>query len=213
MSAPVDTTLPAARGKAVWALVLALIPFPLTWVAALALSIIVLTRPADGRKHGKGLAIAALVVIPLWIVIASAALLVVVAAPDGVDRDSKGAVTSSGELDFQDLRVGDCVIDLPETTSYGLKVVPCGQPHIYEVFGSFALPDTPYPGDDAVDTLSSDGCTQRFGDYVGMGYEDSILDMQYFTPFEETWDDDHGTLCVLYREGVPTRGSYAGSAR
>lgn len=212
MSEPVGTTLPAARGQAIWALVLALIPFPLTWVAALALSTIVLTRPADGRKHGKGIAIAALVVIPVWIVIGTGAL-VVVAASMGVDRDSTGAVTSSGDLDFEDLRVGDCVVDLPDGTSYGLTVLPCGQPHIYEVFGSFELPDIPYPGDDAVDTLSEDGCTERFSDYVDVPYDDSILDLEYFTPFEETWDDDRGTLCVLYREGVPTRGSYEGSAR
>jgi ABC-type sugar transport system permease subunit len=57
-----------SKAMAVWALVLACIPMFLAWIIAIVLALVVLTSPKDGYDRGRGLAIAALVIAPMWIV-------------------------------------------------------------------------------------------------------------------------------------------------
>ena len=192
-----------------WALVLALIPLPPLWVGTLVLSIIVLTRPDDGRRRGKGIAVTALVVLPLWILV-FVGVAFVLAAADHVGRDdATGVVNIGGRADFEDVRAGDCAAELPDEPGYGLDLVPCWDLHLYEVLGSFDLAAGSYPGEDVVDSRAEAGCADLFADRRGISYDDSDLEMQYFSPLAETWQDDRSVVCVIYAADLePRKGTY-----
>lgn len=94
--APGRTRPEPARGTAVTAFVLSLVPLLVTNLIAVVLAVVVLRRRRDGRDHGKGLAVAALV-IGLVLLLLTTALLVVVLT-------FRGTAWRASEL-----RVGECV--------------------------------------------------------------------------------------------------------
>lgn len=76
-----------SEGTAVGALVCALIPSVVTNLVGIGLAISVLNKPYGGRFNGRGMAIAALVIAPIWIA------LIIIADEVEADRDpTDGAV-------------------------------------------------------------------------------------------------------------------------
>lgn len=140
-------------------------------------------------------------------------LLVVLTACGGAQRDDEGTITGEGDLDVFTLTVGDCFStdsDADEITSVG--GVPCDQAHNGEVF---ALVDYPadgsaeWPGQDALDAFSDEGCVAEFEDYVGLSYNESRLGISYLQPTEGSWSDgDREVVClVVDPEAETTTGS------
>ncbi len=60
---------PPSKTKAGWALGLAIAPAPLAWLISLILSIQVISDSKHRPGNGKGMAIAALIIIPVWVVL------------------------------------------------------------------------------------------------------------------------------------------------
>ena len=100
-----------------------------------------------------------------------------------VHHDLSRAPVSSSVLrsvDVNELRVGECVRDMTadsegfvpgaaliNSLDAGVEVVACTDPHTDEVFATFSLPRTAYPGAKRVTAMSDAGCDRRFEKYVG----------------------------------------------
>jgi hypothetical protein len=199
----------ASRSTAIWALVLAILPLVLTWVAAVVLAVVTLTRPKDGRDHGTGFAVAALVVVAGWLAASFVAFVVVVAM-----SDTGASSTAGDEVEATEISVGDCVpkalADDPNMET--IDLVPCGQPHAEEVYAEFDLPRGDYPGDAAITEAAEEGCVTRFDTFIGMPFDDSELAIYFLHPLEESWPQDREVTCLVSAP-EPTTGTLEGAAR
>ena len=149
--------------------------------------------------------------------VVSLALLALGAAacgPDTPSRDASGAVEDAGDLPADLVQVGDC-FDAPEREVEALPVVPCDEPHPNEVIAVFDLPESSWPGQEAVEQLAAQGCLERFEGYVGRAYGESALQAFPITPSEESWedDDDRQVICAAFDPAGPLTGSVKGSGR
>jgi hypothetical protein len=121
---------PASKTMAIIALVLAVIGcFGISWVVSVVLAIIVLLRGKDGRAHGKGLAIAALVIDALYVLALVGIVVVAVIVGPGTS--------------VEDLKTGDCVtangLASDSDTIDSLEVVSCSKSHDGEVLATAKL--------------------------------------------------------------------------
>jgi hypothetical protein len=93
-----------------------------------------------------------------------------------------------------DLLVGECF-------ERSVTVVPCGDPHVGEVFFVEDYPGdpaAPFPGDDAFQSYLEEHCLSGFESYLGTSYEDSSFDFSWFQPTSSTWDDgDRQMICYV----------------
>jgi hypothetical protein len=132
---------------------------------------------------------------------------------DDVERSADGAVVAPGEVESLDLLVGDCFDNPGDDRVTTVHVVPCGDPHDYEVFHIFELEDDgEYPGDVVVQQQWTAGCLQEFEDFVGMPFDVSEIEISGIYPTAETWRsiEDREVICSVTRlDGQ----SLVGSAR
>jgi hypothetical protein len=110
------------------------------------------------------------------------------------------------------MSAGDCFND-PNNTEVvsDVEIVDCGETHDNEVYDTFDLADSTFPGQVAVEDKAANGCLSRFEPYVGADYLDSSLEISFLTPSDGSWDDgDREVVCFLY-DG--TGGTLATSAK
>lgn len=119
---------------------------------------------------------------------------------------------------FEALKPGMCII-VPEDVEKEegadeVEVVDCRADHDAEVVlrGRIDLPDA-WPSDQALDAHLSPRCEKAFASYVGIPYEESRLEYDYFTPVRAAWEEgDRGFLCVLFDPSGPVlTQAYKGS--
>lgn len=189
-----------SKAMATWSLVLAAIPAPILWAVSIGLGIAVLRRSRDGRNHGKGLVIAAFVVVAVWIVILVTVVAVNVAGT--AERDATGSVTTRGDIPVSEIRTGDCMENdiAEEVEMMTMELIPCEEPHYFEAYATFVLPEGDFPGQKEVDRLSEGGCIKRFDDFVGVGYGESNLELLFMRPYEDGWAYDRGVACLITTE-------------
>ncbi len=137
---------------------------------------------------------------------------------NSAERDATGVVIEAGDLAVTDLQVGDCFdLDPDEVFVEEVRAIPCAEPHLNETYSVTHYPGSggPYPGEPAIFEWADQTCYTAFSDYVGIAYEDSLLDFGYFYPDTEGWEQgDNGITCVLYElDGRLLRGSMRGSGR
>jgi hypothetical protein len=208
-----DSSKPS-QAMAGWALGLSLVfCVPLLPLVGLVLGIVVLARSREGRDHGKGMAIAAIVVGALVMVFQflSFALGVVDGIRDGFDsttRDDSGEVVDGGDMLPTKLRVGDCFDD-PALWNAGneqieaevIQGVPCSKPHNFEVYAIFEMEgsDDEYPGQPAIDKRAVD-CFREFRKFVGVPYAKSDLEVSLYFPTSASWRvvGDRAITCVAW---------------
>lgn len=101
----------------------------------------------------------------------------------------------------------------------GVEVVPCEEPHDFELIGHVTLDAGPFPGDDAAYRAAVDRCVPFFETYVGTAYAESIWWLTAFTPTEAAWDGgDRRSSCVVFQltpddEILPVTGSARSDGR
>lgn len=124
-------------------------------------------------------------------------------------------VTESGDLDVFKLAVGDCFNDSGSTMVSEIPVVPCSDPHDYEVYYEVEMAPGDFPGDDAITTQAEADCTAQFATFIGLPYDQSSLYFSYLTPTQQSWDDADDRLiqCIVADQEAQTTGSLAGAAR
>lgn len=131
------------------------------------------------------------------------------------DRDDEtGQVTESANIDIFSLKVGDCTMDSPTGLLEDIDVVPCAEPHDQEVFYEITMPDGEFSETD-VDAASQECIGDAYTSFVGVGYQDSTLDVTTITPTKDTWDqyNDRIIQCIIFDSAGQTTGSLAGTAR
>lgn len=175
--------------------------------------------PSGGRRgRGRGLIIG-LVIAGVIAVVAIGA--VAIFAPEDAERDESGDIVESGQVSVFDLSEGDCWNNVPDEgqETETVDAVPCTEPHESEVFAVFDVDlGEEWPGIDAVTAEAETQCVQRFEGFVGLTYDQSVLNLFYFNPIEESWNqlDDREVVCVVLDPTAPagqTTGSLQGAAR
>jgi hypothetical protein len=166
----------------------------------LLFSIVSLVRTRKGRRRGRGLAIAGLVVSVLWIAAVSAIIAAVIATT--AFRNDAGVITKGGNLSVDDVRAGDCLKEFGEGNTFSVDAVPCEEQHKVQVYAVFNLADRPdFPGDDTVTSEAEKGCTDRVAAAVRGKVDSGELSVAYFHPQEGTWNrGDREVACIVIAE-------------
>lgn len=118
--------------------------------------------------------------------------------------DESGYITQSGSMDIFEVRVGDCTdedIGEAENETYtSLNVVPCSELHDSEFYASHMMEDGEFPGNEYIEQTALELCLTSSESFVGIGYQESILDISYLFPTEESWNtsNDREILCAIY---------------
>lgn len=153
------------------------------------------------RRRGFGVAAFVLVVVAL----AGAAVGGLAVVTHGFHR--KTVVTYRPAAVFR-LRAGECVNFGPNGQS--VMVLSCATPHDAEVFATFPLPASSWPGGAAVQQDASSGCASRLGGYLNPQLANAGLGQEFFYPDQEAWQA--GTRTVVCEVRAPT-GQLTGSVR
>lgn len=135
--------------------------------------------------------------------------------PADADRDEEtGQVTEGANIDIFALKLGDCKTESSTGELTSADVVPCSEPHAEEVFHEITMPDGEFSDDD-VNAASEECYGEAFTTFVGLPYEESVLDTVQIVPTQETWDElnDRVVQCLIVEEGGQTVGSLKGVAR
>lgn len=106
-----------------------------------------------------------------------------------------------------DTEVGDCfTTDEDHTAAF---IVPCTEPHMYEVSALHPIDVEEYPGDDTVQTLADETCPEAFLAYTGeVDTASTEWASMAFAPSEPGWEEQEQRqiVCVvttLYGEPEP----------
>jgi hypothetical protein len=83
------------------------------------------------------------------------------------------------------LRPGECLNSAPN--GQGVTVLSCAVPHDAEVFATFSLSASSWPGTAAVQSQANNGCLSRFAGYVSPQFADAGLAQEYYYPDEPAW--------------------------
>jgi len=143
-----------------------------------------LAEPAQGRR---GLVFAGLFTVAA-LAIVGGAIGIVAALTHGFHKPA--TVTYRESAVFK-LHAGDCV-----NTASGqlVSVLPCTVPHQAEVFATFALPASPWPGTAAVRAAAGSGCSARLPGYLNPQLSVSLA-QSYVVPDQVAWTG--GTRTVI----------------
>ena len=106
------------------------------------------------------------------------------------------------------LRPGQCINS--GTNALAVTVLSCARPHDAEVFATFSLPATGWPGSSAVQLDASNGCVSRFGSYLSPQLATAALTQEYVYPNEVAWRADERTVVCEVRAAS---GRLTGSVR
>jgi Septum formation len=224
---------PPSKAMAWWSFGLSFawcLPF-VAGLTSIGLAIGVLVRGRDGRDHGKGLAIAAIVIASVGILAAASEVPAFVRGlQDGFEearqeqttpRGEDGQVTETGQISPLDLQEGDCFDD-SSVAAEGVEVTtvvvkPCPRRHDLEVYhvqdistGGFG-----YPGEDEAIARSDAVCAGEFDDFVGRPLVRSRLVYTFYYPTATAWrlGGQRDALCAIADSRGRTEGSLRGAKR
>jgi hypothetical protein len=161
--------------------VLALVPI------AVACGIAALAGIRRTGRRGHGMAMAALFVSAAWVIIGGA-VGTVGALTHGFQKPVTIKYHESAVFKLQE---GNCV---SMAGGQEVSVLPCTAPHEAEVFGTFTLPGSAWPGTAAVRQAASSGCESRLTSYLNPQLAISLA-QSYVFPDEVAWTA--GTRTVI----------------
>jgi putative regulator of septum formation len=175
---------PPVSKLAVFALVTGILP---TVPVALVTGIAALVGIRRSGRRGHGMAVTALFLAVAWIIVGGAVGTVAVLT-HGFKKPVK---TIYHEEAVFRLRPGEC-IDIPNGGQP--TAVSCTVPHDAEVFGTFTLPGSAWPGTAAVQQEAGAGCGTRLSAYLNPQLAISLA-QTYVYPNEVDWTA--GTRTVI----------------
>ena len=160
--------------------------------------------PAGERRGVSRLAVAGVILV-LVAVAAAAAVLVV--ATHGFRH--KTVVTYRPAAVFS-LRAGDCLNSSPNGLS--VTILSCATPHQAEVFATFSLTGSSWPGEAAAQQQASSGCANRIAGYLNPQLLNAGLTQQYVYPNQDAWRAGVRTVvCEVSSASGPLSGSVRNS--
>lgn len=124
-------------------------------------------------------------------------------------RNSAGQVTSPAPADSFSLQVGDCTGSLTTGTVEKVPLVPCAEPHSWEVFATTDLDGDKFPGAGAVQDAAEAFCQDRFKTFIGRTVGKSDYDLTVLQPTRQTWDSagDRAVTCLAGKDGGAIEGT------
>ena len=113
-------------------------------------------------------------------------------------RNSAGQVTASAPADAFSLQLGDCTGPLTSGTVGEVTLVPCAQPHAWEVFAATELQGDDFPGAGKVQDLAEEFCNDQFKTFIGLSVSKSDYHLTVLQPTKQTWNDagDRQVTCL-----------------
>jgi hypothetical protein len=146
-------------------------------------------------------------------VLAVAGLAAVVSCAAGADNPDE--LDELGDVSGDELTVGHCLAEFPDAAVLAsIEPLPCSERHSDEIYASGSLADGAYPGTSAVEVAARDLCLAEFEAFVGIPYDDSVLDIGYLTPTESAWTDgDRKVLCTIFDPAEEVTGSLRSAER
>lgn len=137
------------------------------------------------------------------------------ACSDDPERDESGEFTDSGDADVFTLAVGDCLSGESPTGDVGeVPVIPCDQPHESEIYFSYTFAGDEMPTPDAMAQTVDEQCLTAFQTFVGLPYDQSVLEITTLEPTTESWaDGDRELLCLVFDPAGGVTGTLAAAGR
>ena len=111
--------------------------------------------------------------------------------------------------------MGDCTGPLTTGTVERVVLMPCAEPHSWEVFGTNELDGEKYPGVGAVQDEAEHFCNARFKAFVGVSVGKSDYDLTVLQPTRQTWTDaaDRTVTCLVGKDGGDVEGTLKGAKK
>jgi putative regulator of septum formation len=106
------------------------------------------------------------------------------------------------------LRPGDCLNSLPNGAD--VTLLSCSAPHDAEVFATFSLAASTWPGAAAVQSQAGNGCQSRIASYLNPQLANAGLAQEYYYPDQAAWGA--GVRTVVCEVSAST-GQLTGSVR
>ena len=106
------------------------------------------------------------------------------------------------------LRPGQCINS--GASALTVTVLSCARPHDAEVFATFRLPATAWPGTSAVQLDVSNGCESRLASYLNPQLATADLTQEYVYPNKAAWQAGERTVVC---EVSAVSGKLTGSVR
>ena len=156
---------------------------------------------SGGRRRRRVLGVVASVFGVL--VLAGAAVVVLAVVTHGFKP--KTVVTYRPAAVFR-LRAGDCINSSPN--GLAVTVLSCATPHDAEVFATFRLTGTSWPGSAAAQQAASSGCASRVSGYLNPQLLTAGLSQQFVFPDQKAWQAGIRTVvCEVSSSSGPLTGS------
>jgi len=155
----------------------------------------------EPRRRGHGVLLTAGFVLAALAIIGGA-IAIVGSVTHGFKKPVKVTYTKSAVFS---LRTGQCI----DPNGQSASVVSCATPHDAEVFATFTLPSSKWPGATGVQTAASSGCATRLTAYINPQLAISLAST-YVYPDSVAWQA--GTRTVIC-EVTATSGQLTGSVR
>jgi hypothetical protein len=135
--------------------------------------------------------------------------------PEAQRDESTNEVSEAGQSDVFEMKVGDCLSgDAPTGEVASVPVVPCAEAHDSEIFFSYTIPDGEFPTTEAMSAITDEQCLGAFESFVGLPYDQSVLEVTTLEPTSESWaQGDRELLCIVVDPAGGVTGSLAGAAR
>jgi hypothetical protein len=171
---------------------------------ALILGVVSLLRLRTSGKRGRGLAITGIVLTVAWAGFGVAAYVDVLSKPPA--RNADGVLLRKTDLPTNQLRIGDCIEKFAATKEVDkVTAVPCTTAHDAEVFHTFELAGTEYPGDSTVKQQSSSTCLTSKTTIKPADVANAKIAV--FKPLATSWTaGNHRVTCVaVQNSGTITR--------
>lgn len=178
--------------------ILALVPI------ALALGIAALSGIRKTGRRGRGMAVAGLFLAGAWVVAGGTAG---IAYYFTHGFHAKVHVQYNQDAIFT-LRPGECLDGQPNSKSFTL--VSCSAPHDAEVFATFPLPDSAWPGTTVLQQDASAGCAGQLNGYINPELASASLTQVYVYPDQPSWAAGVRTVVCEVRANS---GQMTGSVR
>ncbi|WP_409059472.1 DUF4190 domain-containing protein [Streptomyces sp. SYP-A7185] len=198
---------PPVNGFAIASLVLGILCF--LPAVGLVLGLVALAQIAKKGERGKGLAIAGSILSAVGVVLLVLAV-VTGGARDFVDGFRDAARDARNGSGFP-VDKGEC-FNVPggklEGARYAFEVdqVPCASRHDGEVFASFRVNHTRFPGDSALASLAERKCVDLQAGYVLDGWTDwGDAQINYFAPDRDTWREGARHVTCLFGDAEEKR--------
>jgi hypothetical protein len=155
-----------------------------------------------GERRGVSRWVVAVVIVVLLAVAVAAGVLVV--STHGFR--TKTIVTYRPAPAVFGLRTGECLNSSPNGLSF--TILSCATPHGAEVFATFRLTGSSWPGSAVVQQQANSGCADRIAGYVNPQLLTAGLTQQFVYPDQDAWQAGVRTVvCEVSSATGPLTGS------